>query len=442
MKLQQKAGIYSAFNKNQKEAIVLLSIGTFLEYFDLLLYVHMATLLNELFFPKTDPHTSALIAAFAFCSTYVMRPLGALIFGYIGDNIGRKSTVIITTGIMSLCCVIIASLPTYAQIGITSAYVITVCRILQGMASMGEVVGADLYMTEITKPPIQYPAVTLIAVCGVLGGASALGVATFVTSFGLQWRSAFWFGATVAIIGAVSRTRLRETPDFVDAKRRIKNTVIKINYDITPLSTNAIWNEQVNKKTALSLFLIECSWPVCFYFAYMHCPWILKELFNFSAEQIIKQNLIVSIAQLFGWASLAFMSYYINPLKIIKMRSIIFIIFIFCCPYLLNHATTPWHMLFIQIFIVVFGFMGIPAISIFYKYFPVFKRFTYATFSYALSRALVYVITSFGLVYCHKLVGNWVVWVAMLPTAIGFIYAIKHFSKLEKATQRHLATKS
>ncbi len=89
--------VFSSLSRQQKEAVGLLQIGTFLEYFDLMLYVHMAVLLNELFFPKTDPHTAALLSAFAFCSTYVLRPFGALIFGWIGDNIGRKSTVVITT---------------------------------------------------------------------------------------------------------------------------------------------------------------------------------------------------------------------------------------------------------------------------------------------------------------------------------------------------------
>ena len=60
-----------ALTRNQKEALELLSIGTFLEYFDLMLYLHMAVLLNELFFPKADPHTASLVAAFAFCSTYI-----------------------------------------------------------------------------------------------------------------------------------------------------------------------------------------------------------------------------------------------------------------------------------------------------------------------------------------------------------------------------------
>ena len=62
-------GIFACLSRNQKEAIGLLQIGTFLEYFDLMLYVHMAVLLNELFFPIVDPHTASLIAAIAFCST-------------------------------------------------------------------------------------------------------------------------------------------------------------------------------------------------------------------------------------------------------------------------------------------------------------------------------------------------------------------------------------
>ncbi|MFV9874481.1 MAG: MFS transporter [Rickettsia conorii subsp. raoultii] len=86
-----------SLNREQKRAIGLLYIGTFLEYFDLMLYVHMAVLINELFFPQYDTHVNRLLAVFSFCSTFIFRPLGALLFGWIGDNIGRKSTVIITT---------------------------------------------------------------------------------------------------------------------------------------------------------------------------------------------------------------------------------------------------------------------------------------------------------------------------------------------------------
>ena len=87
-------GLFASLNREQKEAFVLLQAGTFLEYFDLMLYIHMAILLNDLFFPPTDPHSSSLMASFAFCSTFIARPIGALFFGWIGDHIGRKKTII------------------------------------------------------------------------------------------------------------------------------------------------------------------------------------------------------------------------------------------------------------------------------------------------------------------------------------------------------------
>ncbi len=421
--MRKTKGTFSSLTMLQKETVGLLSIGTFLEYFDLLLYVHMAVLLNELFLPPTDPHTGALLSAFAFCSTYVLRPLGALIFGYLGDHVGRKSTIIITTGIMSLSCIIMANLPTYAEIGIIAAYMVTACRIFQGMATMGEVIGAEIYITEITKPPVQYPVVTLIAVCGVLGGTAALGMATFVTNFNIGWRNAFWFGATVAVIGAVARTRLRETPDFVNAKLKQKRA---------PSSKKLMSTERVNKKTALALFIIECSWPICFYFAYVYCSEILKNSFHLTSAQIIRQNFVVSMIQLASWIILMFLSYKVNPLRIVKIRLAIFMIFIFLCPYLFSNMASAIDVMLVQVVIVVFGFMGTPAIPIFYKHFPVFKRFTYATFAYALSRALVYVITSFGLVYCAKLLGDWILVAVMAPVGLMFYHAINHFVRLEQ----------
>jgi MFS family permease len=83
--------------KTQKEAIGILSIGTFLEYFDLMLYVHMAIVLNELFFPKGDPIAYQLLTSFTFASTFIISPIGSFVIGWIGDKIGRKSTFILTT---------------------------------------------------------------------------------------------------------------------------------------------------------------------------------------------------------------------------------------------------------------------------------------------------------------------------------------------------------
>ena len=147
-----------------------------------MLFVHMAVVLNEIFFPKFDPFTNSLLSAFTFCSTFALKPIGALLFGYIGDKVGRKHTVIITTMIMALSCIIMANVPTYAQIGIAASWVVTVCRILQGLSSLSEIIGAEIYLLESFKPPVVYPMVCIIIVFSALGGFTALGIATLSTS--------------------------------------------------------------------------------------------------------------------------------------------------------------------------------------------------------------------------------------------------------------------
>jgi MHS family proline/betaine transporter-like MFS transporter len=170
---------YNLTNK-QKSSVAILSIGTFLEYFDLMLYVHMAVLLNELFFPKTDIETASLLSAFTFCLTFIFRPIGAIIFGYLGDNIGRKYTVIITTFLMALSCFVMTQVQTYAQIGIAASWIVSICRIVQGMCSMGEIMGAEIYISETIKPPSRYSSASFIILISKIGGSVALGVASFV----------------------------------------------------------------------------------------------------------------------------------------------------------------------------------------------------------------------------------------------------------------------
>ena len=434
--LDKKAQTFSELTLYQKEALGLLSIGTFLEYFDLMLYVHMAVLLNELFFPQTDPYTNSILSAFAFCSTYVLRPVGALIFGYIGDHIGRKATVVLTTMMMSISCLIMAILPTYAQIGIAASWGITICRMIQGLSTMGEVIGANIYLTEMMKPPMQYVSVGIIALVGTIGGIFALLVASIVTSNGFNWRYAFVIGALIAIVGAIARNKLRETKDFADAKQRTINNLKKINQNIDILKENIIWEEKIPIKTSLALFSIECSWPACFYFAYIYCGNILKYDFNFTASEIIFHNLYLSIAQLFAWMIVVILSYKINPLQILKF--IPFIFFIVFCPLLLSNVTSYIEIFIIQLFTVSFGYIGMPAMPVFYKMLPIFKRFTYAAFAYALSRAVIYIITAFGIAFLTNSLGYTGLTIIMFPIGMAYYWGISYFENLENIKKNQI----
>jgi len=410
--------ILGSLGRNQREAIGLLQIGTFLEYFDLMLFVHMAVLLNEIFFPKTDPHTAALVTAFAFCSTYVLRPFGALLFGWIGDNIGRKSTVIITTMMMSISCIIMANLPTYAEVGIVATWIVTVCRIVQGLSSMGEIIGAQIYVSEITKPPVGYAAVSFVSLASAFGGMAALGIAALTTTHGFNWRVAFWIGAGIAVVGSIARTRLRETPEFLNKKSRAKDSATYLR-EKTPFSN------------LLGYFLIQCGWPLSFYLAYFYFNSILKQKFGYSAQDIILHNFGLTAVLILQGIALAIMSYYINPLKILKIKGYLFLILMASIPVWVSMSTGPSSIFLLQVLILVFSLNDFPAQYIFIKSLSIHRRFTASSLIYASSRASTYIFTSFGVVYLTECFGHWGLLVITIPLCVLFLMSIRHFEKLE-----------
>ena len=279
---------------------------------------------------------------------------------------------------------------------------------------------------------MQYPAVAFIEVVAVLGTTAALGIATLAIAFGFNWRYAFWVGAIIAVVGAVARTSLRETSEFADAKRRLKNKLEKTNTNKEILKDDPFYNVKINKKTALAYFLIDCCWPFFFYFTYIYCSTIFKDSFAYNASEIIRQNVVVSVFQTLSWLVLAYLSYKIHPLKILKVRLFLFLPFIIFCPYLLNNINNPSHLFFVQLFVATFAITSTPAIPIFFSHFTIFKRFTSASLVYAFSRAFVYVINSFGLIYLVEYFGYWGISIIMVPLSIGYIWGLSYFYKLEQ----------
>ena len=422
--------------RQQKEAVGLLSIGTFLEYFDLMLYVHMAVLLNDLFFPKTDPFSSQLITAFGFCSTYLLRPFGALLFGWLGDNFGRKLVVIITTFLMSISCVTIASLPTYATIGITASIAITICRIMQGVSASSESHGAEIFLTEISKPPTQYPLVAMVTVFQALGTSFAIFICSVFTQYHFNWRIVFFIGAGVAIIGTIARTTLKETNDFSNKKKSLLKKLEKASIDTNRINKEAINSEKVPILISVSYFLIKCARPPCFYFIYIYCSDVLKLKLGLSPEQIIQHNFWVSVVDFIGILGLVFLSYRIYPLKILKAKFFLFFICLVFFPIIMSYTNEAKYIFIIQCLSALFVFDHVPASPIFYKYFAVLKRFTYTGVISALGKFFTYLTTSFGLVYATKVLGYYGILVVIIPVGIGYYIALSYFSYLENKEEK------
>ena len=129
-------------------------------------------------------------------------------------------------------------------------------------------VGAEIYLTEIIRPPKVYPAVAIIGIVATVGTASAIFIANISISNLLNWHTAFWIGAIVVVIGIFVRTRLRETPEFADAKRELHKLCDQLKIDKRKLKESLVYTQEINKKSIIAFFLIQLANPVYFYFIY------------------------------------------------------------------------------------------------------------------------------------------------------------------------------
>ncbi len=422
--------LHTKLTKNQKDTVALLSIGSFLEYFDLMLYVHMASILNDLFFPKTDPTMGKILAAFAFCSTFVLRPVGGFIIGYIGDKIGRRYTIFITTLIMAGASATIASTGTYAEIGITATYIILACRMAQGFSSLGEAMGALLYLTECLKSPTRYVTCTVVNFLSHLGSFSALFISFLAVSLNFDWRIAFWIGAGVALVGIIARSKLRETPEFVDYRRRmkIKSEINNIKIGIP----QPIANEKVNKKMVITFMLNILIIPISVYVTYSYIGNAIKSSLGLGGDSVITQNLkLVVIASLSFFFVIAASKKY-HPLKMGKLIILLLAVSLPFFPYILGHSNNLFLLLIFQIIAFSPLFNSFTNIAVWFKYFPIAKRFTIIGTAYGVTTAAGYAITSFSVIPLQQYLSHYCLWVIYVPVLIGFYYSLKYMEKHEK----------
>ena len=410
--------------RQQKEAVALLSFGTLLEYFDLMLYVHLSVLLNDLFFPKTDPMMAKVLAATAFCMTFVLRPVGGYVIGRIGDAIGRKSTIFITTFIMAGTCLTMALFPTYEEVGIWATVVILLCRMFQGFSSLGEVIGACVYLAETLQSPHKYIANGIIEIMGMIGSFLALGVASLVINSNFNWRVAFFIGAGVAAIGIVARTRLRETPEFANYKCRMKI--------LNKLDQRYVIKERVDKKTVVWFFFNILLTPICFYFTYIYLGDFMKSNMGMTAEQVINHNFKFSILEIAILCCFAYLYKFIHPIKIIKASTFVLVTELLLMPYCLKniHVLGGEYMIFaLQVGMELAASMNI---LVWFKHFPVSMRFTTVATTFGISSATGYAVSSYGLIPLTAWFGHYGIWALYLPVVIGFIWALNYLTKLEK----------
>jgi MFS family permease len=201
------------------------SAGTVIEWYDFYLYALLTPFLAPLFFPSDNP-TASLLAGFAvYGAGFAVRPFGALVFGRIGDVIGRKYAFLLTVSIMGGATLIVGLLPTYAQIGILAPLILVTLRLCQGLALGGEYGGAAIYVAEHAPDGKRGLYTSWIQTTATIGMFCGLGV-ILITRLGFGddtyrawgWRVPFWLSAVLVVGALYIRARLQETPLFQQIK--------------------------------------------------------------------------------------------------------------------------------------------------------------------------------------------------------------------------------
>lgn len=206
--------------------------GTVVEWYDFFLYATASTIVfNKILLPKMGNEYDAIIAAFlTYAVGFVARPLGGIVFGQMGDRIGRKRTLQITIVLIGVATVLMGCLPTYGQIGVWAPILLVVLRFVQGLALGGEWGGAVLLVAEhapdrerafwASWPQAAVPVGNLLATAVLWIMTTTLSNDAFLA---WGWRVAFWLSAIVVLVGYYIRTKIDEAPIFQAAKADLES---------------------------------------------------------------------------------------------------------------------------------------------------------------------------------------------------------------------------
>lgn len=204
--------------------ILAASVGSALEWYDFFLYGTAAALVfGELFFPKSDPVVGTLLSFLTFGVGFVVRPLGGVLFGILGDRYGRKPVLVATLLMIGIGTTAIGFLPTYAQIGIWAPLLLVAMRVIQGLGAGAEYGGAVIYLVE--NAPARHRGfwggfAPLGVSVGNLLAAGAFALVTILPRGDLMswgWRLPFLASFLLIVVGIVVRLRVTETPVYTDA---------------------------------------------------------------------------------------------------------------------------------------------------------------------------------------------------------------------------------
>ncbi|MHC8371470.1 MFS transporter [Pseudomonas sp. MDT1-85] len=222
---------HHGITKEERKVIFASSLGTVFEWYDFYLYGSLAAIIAKHFFAGVNETTSFIFALLAFAAGFAVRPFGAIVFGRLGDMIGRKHTFLITIVIMGVSTAIVGFLPGYATIGVAAPVILITLRLLQGLALGGEYGGAATYVAEHAPKGKRGYFTSWIQTTATLGlFLSLLVILACRTILGTEafeawgWRIPFLLSILLLIVSVYIRLQLSESPVFLKMKEEGKSS--------------------------------------------------------------------------------------------------------------------------------------------------------------------------------------------------------------------------
>lgn len=195
--------------------------GNFIEWYDYTAYAYLAVIISTKFFPLQNPTASLLATLATFALSFAMRPIGGILFGFIGDRVGRRGVLAVIIGLVSLGTFLLGVIPSYATIGIAAPIIVVVLRLVQGISAGGEYAGAASFLTESVPANKRGQIASWLPISTTISGLFTLGLVTVLNvtlpaqamdSWG--WRIPFLLALPFGLIGLYIRLGLEETAAF------------------------------------------------------------------------------------------------------------------------------------------------------------------------------------------------------------------------------------
>ncbi|GAB3560611.1 MFS transporter [Spirosoma fluminis] len=293
--LAKKASAKQAVDKRTLFSVISASsVGTLIEWYDFYIFGSLAAILSSQFFPKDNP-TAALLSTLAtFAAGFIVRPFGALVFGRLGDLVGRKYTFLVTLVLMGGSTFAIGLIPGYATIGFWAPLLVLLLRLIQGLALGGEYGGAATYVAEYAPEGRRGFYTSFIQTTATLGLFVSLGVILLTRqTLGVEtfsewgWRVPFLLSILLVAVSIVIRMRMAESPLF--AKLKSEGNLSK-----NPLA-ESFGKKQNLKMVLLALFGATAGQGVIWYTGQFYALSFIQKACN---VEFVQSNIIVAVALL------------------------------------------------------------------------------------------------------------------------------------------------